>query len=238
MAATEILWSMSGQRFGTNSVKLRPCRRTCRPTSFPGNVWDAMPGVGWGSLISGGGGWYGWGTIGAGCASCGDSCSCSSLSEVMLPAPVNSVTEVKMDGIVVTGSSYRVDDNRKLVRLSGAPFPYCQNLLLDDTQPGTFSVTALYGEDVPASAAGAIGELACEFIRAMHGDDCSLPPNVTSLARQGVSITLPDLTAVIEKGRLGLRMCDLFLHAYNPNGLTSRAKAYSVDGHLARRVGT
>lgn len=235
--ATDILWAMSGQRFGTCSVKLRPCRRTCRPTSFPGGVWEPWPGVGFGPLYGVGSG-GGYGVIDAGCAGCGGGCSCATLSEILLPAPVNSISEVRTDGLVLSGSAYRVDDNRALIRLDGKTWPACQNLLLDDSQPGTMSVTALYGEDPPASAADAVGELACEYIRAMHGEECQLPRNVTNLARQGVTITMPDLTAVIKEGRLGLRFCDLFLHAWNPARLTAKSRVYSVDGTLARRANT
>jgi len=235
--ATDVLWAKTGMRFGISTVKLRPCRRTCRATTFPGGLWDPWPGVGWGSLPYGSGG--GWGVIGAGCSACGDSCSCSTLQEIALPAPVNAIVEVRLDGIVLSGSGYRVDDNRLLVRTDGGVWPYCQNLRLDDTQPGTFSVTAAFGEDIPSGASGAVGELACELIRAKGGEDCQLPRNVTSLARQGVTITLPDLTTLLhDKHMLGLRIADLFIDTWNPNHLSSRPAVYDVDAVLARRTNT
>jgi hypothetical protein len=234
--ATDVLWAMTGMRFGLSTVKLRPCRRTCAATSYPGYAWDPMPGVGWGSLPWGTGG--GWGLIGAACSTCGDSCSCQVLSEIVLPPTVNGVTEVRVDGVILTGG-YRVDDNRFLVATGSTTWPYCQNLRLDDTQPGTFSVTAIYGEDVPSGAPAAVGELACEYIKALNGEDCNLPRNVVSLARQGVSMTMPDLTTILsDKYMLGLRLCDLFIHTWNPDHLTARAKTYSVDSTLARRAGT
>lgn len=236
-AATDILWLMSGSRFGTCNVKLRPCRRQCRATSFPGFLWDPWPGVGWGSLPYGGGG--GWGVIGAGCSSCGSGCGCSTLSEVLLPSPVASIVEVRTDGAILPTGSYRVDNNSTLVRLDGLTWPYCQNLRLDDTQPGTFSVTAAIGEDVPASAAGAVGELACELIRASRGQACDLPANVTQLVRQGVTVSMPDWTSLLkDKGMLGLRQADLFINAWNPGHLRGRARSYNVDQVAGRRMGT
>lgn len=236
-AATDILWAMSGMRFGTTTVTVRPCRRECRPTSFPGFVWDAWPGTGLSPLFQAGGGWP-WPVMDAGCGSCAGSCSCTSLSEILFPDTVSAVTEVKVDGAVVVTGGYRLDDNRLLVRL-GSIWPYCQNLNLADTEVGTFSVTVQMGEAVPKAGEWAVGELACEYLRAMRGENCQLPRNISSIARQGVSITLPDLTTSIKEGRLGLRLCDLFLHAVNPNSLQDRARTFSVDGPRAhRRVGT
>ena len=237
-AATNVLWSLTGMRFGTTQIKLRPCIRPCLLTSFPGYGLDPWPGVGWGSLLYGGGTW-GWGAVGVGCGQCGDDCGCGSLSEIVLPAPVNQIVEVRMDGAVITGSAYRLDNNRRLVRRDGLIWPSCQNLRLDDTQPGTFSVTATYGEDVPPDAAWAVSELMCEFIRSFHGEDCNLPPNVTALTQQGVSISMPDLTTAFAKDRLtGLRRVDMFVRTYNPAGIHRRARAYSVDRTPFRRTGT
>jgi hypothetical protein len=235
-AATNTLWSLTGMRFGTTQVKLRPCVRACMLTSFPGYGWDPWPGTyGWGALAYAGGGW--WPAVGVGCGSCGDDCNCGTLSEIVLPAPVNQIIEVKVDGAVITGSAYRLDNNRRLVRLDGKLWPYCQALRLADTQPGTLSVTATYGEDVPPDAAWAVTELACEFIRSAHGEDCNLPPNVVALTQQGVSITMPDLTTAFAEHRLtGLRRVDMFVRTYNPAGIHRRARAYSVDRTPFRRV--
>lgn len=233
--ATDVLWALSGQRFGLIRVTLRPCRRECRPTSFPGYLWDPLPG----SHIATPGQYpAGWGVVGAGCAACGDSCSCTELSEVVLPAPVNQVVTVKVDGVTLSGAGvqYRMDDNRILVRVDGGRWPYCQNLRLDDTQTGTFSVTADYGEDVPGSASLAMGELACEVLKLFRTGSCSLPYNVASLARQGVSLALTDPTALLDDhGKLGLRLCDLFLHAVNPDRLRTAPRVFSVDDVMARR---
>lgn len=235
-AATDILWALSGQRFGTCSVKLRPCRRSCRDTVFP-DGWTPWPGAIAPPLYSGGGGTGGY-WMNAGCAGCGDSCSCTTLPEVVLPAPVNSVTEVRVDGVVLTGSAYRVDNNRLLVRTDSGSWPYCQNLLKDDTQVGTWSVTALYGEDVPDSAQWAVGEFACEYIKASRGEDCRLPRTITSLARQGVTISMPVITDLLKKGKTGLYLTDFFLAATNPSGLRRHSKVYSIDDTLSRRAGT
>ena len=106
-----------------------------------------------------------------------------------------------------------------------------------NVQPvGTWSVTATYGEPVPELGALAAGELACEIIRSLSGEDCRLPATVTSLVRQGVTIQYPDLARTLETGKIGLYLCDLFLQTYNPHGLVRRAATYSVDGPDLRRA--
>lgn len=229
-AATDIIWALSGRRFGTCSVKLRPCRRTCTDSVFPDGV-RPWPGTTWGGSL----GYGGWGWINAGCGTCGDTCSCTTLPQVKLPAPVSTITEVRVDGVVLTGTAYKLYDNDLLIRTDGFTWPYCQNLLNDDTQVGTWSVTALYGEDVPDAGQWAIGEFACEYIKASRGEDCRLPRTVTNIARQGVTITMPVITDLLKEGKTGLYFTDFFLAAVNPSGLHRRSKVYSVDDALGRR---
>jgi hypothetical protein len=157
---------------------------------------------------------------------------------VELPAPVNSITTVLLDGAAMPASGYRVDDNRWLVRTNGGRWPRCNDLTKDDTQPGTWSVTALYGEDVPTGGRIAVGEMACEYLKAMDGQDCSLPPGVTQLARQGVTIELPQPSELFKDGQTGLYTVDAFIASVNPHGLVRRSRVYRVDGRPPRRAGT
>ena len=237
--ATELLWALSGRQFlgdptdPTCQVTLRPCRRDCWDQPIAGaGVWPggwsypqpALVGGQWLNLVCGG---------------CPGTCSCSALSEVLLPAPVHHVVEVRLDGTPLASGAWRVDDARKLVRVDGGAWPWCQDLAAGDTQPGTFAVTLVIGRELPAVAALAVGEVACEVLRALDGEDCRLPRNVTNLARQGVTIALQDPAALADQGRLGLPWADRFLAAYNPHGLTRRARVYDVDRIATpRRVDT
>lgn len=230
--ATRTLWALSGRRFGTCTVTLRPCRYDCMENWNAYPLWDWPTGY---SMPP-----WDWYTVPYSCGSCPGNCSCGSLSEVILPSPVNTVVSVKMDGtpMVTGGSAYRVDDNRFLVRTDGAAWPRCNDLTLDDTHAGTWSVTAAYGEDIPDSARLAMGELTCEILKASSGEDCRLPPGVTQLVREGVTIQYPDVGQLLKEGRTGLYLTDLFLSTENPEGHRQRARVYGVDRPRHRRTGT
>lgn len=237
--ATHLLWSLSGRQYGTCSVTIRPCRKSC---------WEPWPG-----------GWYAypWSSYGAplataawdasywfplSCGACADSngCSCAYVPECLLPGVVNAVTQVKVDGAVLDPSAYRVDNNRILVRTDGLDWPLCNDLAQDDTQTGTWSVSFDAGKPVPAMAQPAMGELSYEILKALGGDstDCRLPQQVQSLVRQGVTVQFPPLQDLLGEGRTGLWMVDMFLEAVNPNRLDSRARVYGVDRPRVRRTNT
>jgi hypothetical protein len=153
---------------------------------------------------------------------------------VILPSPVSSIVQIKIDGVAVTGIS-RVDNNRLLVRTDGQRWPRCNDLSKNDTQAGTWSVTATYGQAVPTSGQMAVGELACEIIKATNGLDCRLPPGVKDLVRQGVTISIPDFGELLKDGRTGLYLVDMFLFSVNPNRLATRSRTYSPDRIAHRR---
>src|SRR5215211_6461079 len=193
LAATQILDSLSGNQFSTETIVLRPCRRSCLPAWWTSEPWGGV-GYGYPYPTLQGGVW-----TNLGCGSCAGDCGCATLSEAELPGTVSSVTQVKVDGVVVTGAAYRLDRHPRvagtlLVRLDGGAWPVCQQLALPDTQPGTWSVTAVYGQPVPELGRLAVGELACEFLKGMAGQDCRIPKEVVSLARQGVTLQYPDPT--------------------------------------------
>jgi len=228
--ATEVVDALSGRQFGSCPVTLRPCLRECLTTSYTAG-WDPWPGS---SALSSP--WYALVTCsGSGCT---DTCSCTTLSEVVLPAPVSSVTQVLIDGSPLVTGSYRVDDNRMLVRVDGFTWPRCNDLSKADTETGTWSVTVNVGQTIPEGGKWAVGELACQYIRARKGEDCRLPASVQKLVRQGVTIEFPKLTDTFNAGYTGLYLVDTFIRAVNPNKLKRRSKTYSVDTALARRAGT
>lgn len=240
--ATEVLWSLSGQRFGLCEVTLRPCREDCSQDVGSWVDWWSQAGY---SGISGGGPrpWWWDGVWANVCGGCTSGCSCTFLDTAILPAPTREVLEVRLDGLVMNPSAYRVDENRKLIRTDGGRWPTCQRMDLSDDEPGTWSVRISVGEDVPMLARRAVAQLAAEFARDCAGEECTVPYNVTSLARQGVTLQFGDPrneTVDPLVRLLGLRMVRLFLATYNPEKLMRRGKTYDVDKNPRpwRRVNT
>lgn len=168
-AAEDTLFDLSGRQFsGTCTKTVRPCRtRTC------GCDWQVLQGSG--HIIWTGTRWF-----------CGEAtpCGCAGLSRVLLPGfPVISITEVKIDGVVVAANTYRLDEDRYLTRVRdpAAPntvlrWPACQSLDLPDTAAGTFSIKYRYGIAPPALGVEAVKQLACQiYLQCAGSSDCQLP---------------------------------------------------------------
>lgn len=207
--ASQILFELSGRQFaGLCSKTVRPCRTGC------GCDWQVLSR---GYVI-----WHGdyW--------NCNNTaCGCSPLSSVLLSGyPVREITEVKIDGAVIAESEYRLDRKRYLIRKNGGQWPGCQDLSLDDTEEGTWSVSYTYGQNPPLAGRAAATELACEVYKSCAGDEeCVLPDGVSRIQRQGIVI---ERNAFVAWGRqlgiwrTGLPLVDLFLNAYNPSGIRRR----------------
>jgi hypothetical protein len=223
--ATYILWALTGRRFGTCEVTVRPCGSDC---AYYGG-WMTYPvtadGVGsvWAPFIRDGS-WFNCG--------CAGSCSCEPRCSVWLPGPVAGVVSVVQDGLLIDDSFYRVDNRSRLVGVNGHCWPSCQNLNLNSPDDGTFEVTYLRGTPLPLAGQIAAGLLACEFLKACQGAACALPQNVSSITRQGVQVELIDPTDVLTNGLTGIAEVDLFIRSVNPKGLQRRPRVFSPDVKL------
>lgn len=244
--ASLALYEISGRRFpGICERKVRPCRQDC--------------GCGFGGPISSGfGPWY-WSSTGSGwgwCNESGDRCGCSPMSKVKLAGyPVVEIVQVLIDGAALpefdagTGArNWRLDKWRYLVRMDdpGPPvqpqrWPGCQNLSLDDDQPGTFAVTYKWGSDVPQLGRDAAVELANQLWLACGGaGNCILPLGATRVVRQGIEVDRSLLAQWMDpKKPTGLINLDTFLAAYTGGQRSGRRSAlWSPDVQaFARRVG-
>jgi len=161
---------------------------------------------------------------------CSGGCGCGSRCEVELPAPVDSITEVTVNGSTVDPIAYEVHDGHLLVRIDGQCWPTCQ--LYGVEIPG-FEVTYPRGTPVPAAVQYATEVLACQFAKHCAGGDCALPQQLRTLTRQGVSLEvepaphpLPILNGRIETG---IKLVDDIIRADNPFGQSERRQVYSPD---------
>lgn len=167
--ATEWLWEATNRQFGNCPVEILPCAKGC---SGSGNQWVPYRTA------------SGWTNVG--CGTCADTCSCTSLSEIILPTP-GTVLSVSSNGFSLPPEAWRVDNMRRLVRLDGGRWPTCQDFTAD---PPTFAVIYTPGYEVPLQGQLAAAALACQLARRACGEKCDLPANTTQVTRQGVTITI------------------------------------------------
>lgn len=238
------------------------CTRTVRPCQSANcAAWDLASGLyywGWGFSFSwpGAGGNWGWRDW-EGRRSCG----CNPLSTVKLAGyPVRQIRSVKIDGIVLpridpvsSAPNWRLDKRRDLIRMDTPAgvwnggvvtqnfWPSCQNLALDDDQPGTFSVTYDWGQEPPVLGKQAAAALARELFFACNPGtgNCVLPSRATKVIRQGVEIDrILSLSQLLITGASGIQVFDAFMAAYNRYGQRRVTAVYSPDVQpFATRVG-
>jgi hypothetical protein len=238
-AASDILYNLSGKQFGLCTFTFRPCRDDCfgNAGGWPflgGGWWQWGGGMLWPRPVLFDGAWFN-----LTCGSCPGSCSCGPLETAMLPGPVHAINEVKVDGVPLLTTAYRVDNFRELIRTDGGRWPICQNMAAADTQPNTWSVTAVIGQDVPALGQLAVGELTVELANSLCGNACKLPATATQMTRQGVTVDMFSLQELLKQGFLGLRFCDTFVGTYNPHRLQTPPQVFDVDRpNQPRRAGT
>lgn len=231
-AASEVLWALSGRRFGYCPVQVRPCRQRCITEPWP-MLTERWSTYDYG-LAPNLGTWFSWFSRCGACINLEGDCGCTRLAQIELPRPVGSISQVTVDGVVLAPNAYRVDRHRYLVRLDGGAWPTCQDMSLDLGQANTFGVSLLRGRAIPRAGTMAATELACELVKAYAGVKCKLPDRMTALTRNGVSITALDPMTFLTKGLSGMYRVDLFLASYNRNGLRRRGSVASPDD-LRRR---
>ncbi|MDG4796952.1 hypothetical protein [Micromonospora sp. WMMD1082] len=221
--AREVLWSLSGRRFGLCSLTVRPCRRGTYDGWLRREPWLTLP---YGSLA----------VTWCGCVGFG-SCECvPAAAEVSLNGPVYDVIQAMVDGEVLSPEAYVVQDRRWLVRVDGGSWPWTQDLTLGDDQPGAWAVTYRRGVQVPVGGQVAAGQYACEVAKALTGDStCRLPRRVQSVVRQGVQATFVDPSQLVKDGMTGLPEVDQWLRVVNPHRLPRDSVVWSPDLDRGRR---
>lgn len=160
---------------------------------------------------------------------CSDGCGCITEPTVTLVGPVGRIDEVQINGEIVPATAYELWDGDKLVRIDGGRWPVCAGR--------NFTVTYLNGYEVDQMGQFIAGVLAMEYIKAATGDSknkCRLPSSVTSLTRQGVSMTIAP--GLFPNNQTGITEVDLYVRQWNPNGLKVANAIYSPDSPHQRQV--
>lgn len=224
-----LLAALCAYRLGTCPITVRPCVSRCLPGgSFTGAIagGSGIPSalsIGRMSPYISGGSWYN-------ACGCRTSCSCTALSEVILPGPVGGIASVYVGGELLPRGSYRVDNGSRLVRVDGGEWPACQDMTLSDEDG--FSVTYYRGSRPNAITKAAAGALANEFYLACAGAECRLPNNVTNAARQGESYNM-ELPSFFD-GDTNIPEVDAVVRIYNPYRLKSVPTIASPDDDVTR----
>lgn len=157
---------------------------------------------------------------------CGTSgCACR-VHEVLLPSAA-VVNEVWVDGVLLNSSEYRLDRSNRLVRTDGLPWPSCANAHAERDEPGSFVVLYVPGIEPGLAGEMAAGVLASEYAKACTGSKCRLPSSVTSITRQGVSLTMTE--GVFAGGVTGIREVDVWVATVNPHRLVTPPRVWSPD---------
>lgn len=195
--ASDILYDLTKHRWkGVCVDDIRPLAK--RAATYASGWWPTWGGVGYR---------YGW-------CSCNRTTEygCASVPQIVLPGypVVADSVEVTIDGDPFT--DFRVVDRRKLVRTDGDGWPCCQDLTLDPGDDGTWSVRYSWGIAPPPAGRRSAALLAANLYRAMHpeeGGACELPDHVSSLVRQGVTISMDP--SVFSDGHTGIRVVDMWI---------------------------
>lgn len=221
--ASELLFMLSRRQFsGECQDTVRPCRQSSCWSAPPSWAWDRS----WGTCVCGAESWR--------------ACGCGTIDEISLGGyPVTEIVAVKIDGVTLGSSAYRIDDHRFLTRIDGDLWPSCQDLGAGNDDDGAFAVTFKYGIPPPSAGVLAAKKLACELYQACKGGTCNLPKRVQTISRQDVTVALLDPFAFFEQGRVGIYEVDLFLSAYTTGRQKRGGSIVSPDvGPAVRRVGT
>lgn len=211
--------------YGLCRVTLRPCRWKRCHDRFP-YLGFPLTDSPWTPVLHDGQVY----NIRCGCET--NHCGCGPICEVPLDGPVYDVVEVKVDGVVLSPSTYWVDNNYRLVRRRDYPcFPHCQDMELPDSEPGTWSVTYRRG-----TLPGADGELALTLLAVevdkMCRDDksCVLSRRLIRRTREGIEEDFE-----IAPGYTGIRWVDDWIEANNPYHARAPMGVYSPDTVRGRR---
>ena len=217
-AASEVLFEMSGRQFsgGDCVYAVRPVlqRHALRAASWAMYTWSG------GSFVD-------------------DPIVLSLIADtpdgrwLRLYGHANEIVRVRIDGVDLPGTAYRLERERYLVRTDGKVWPSGQDMTADTDSPGSFLIEYKHGLAVPTAGKIAAKSLGCNFVRALSSGTCSLPENTTQVVRQGVTIT-KEITASLSNGHFGIPTVDAFIEAYNPT--RQRRRAVVVNPQNIRRI--
>lgn len=210
--ASQILYLLSGRRFGVRTETIRPFAQQCgagwQRNFIPTDLWAFAP------------------------VDLGE----AGPAYLELKSPVQQINSITLDGEVLPASEYRLYDSKKLFRANGGCWPSFQNLDLANTERGTFEIEFVWGTPVPDGGKMAAQVFATELSKYVNQEPSAFPDRTISFSRQGVSGTLLDASQFFKEAKTGLFLVDLWLSAINPNGNRRRPTITSPESITNARV--
>ena len=146
---------------------------------------------------------------------------------IPLRGPNTEILEVVIDGIVLNPSEYGLMDRKFLFRRVGY-WPSANDLTLDDSRVGTWSVTYRFGRPPDMITKQAVIEVAIELANEANGKRSGLPVGATQAFIQGVSVSVQERSQALRDGGSHLPKLARFLGIYAPNG-APRSGAWSPE---------
>lgn len=144
-----------------------------------------------------------------------------------LPGPNPVIREVTVDGVTLGPTQYRVVDGNLLIRV-GAEWPTSNDLELDESEAGTWSVRVTYGEEITGLAKRAAMSLVQEMAAPYTNRQSTLPRGVTSANVQGMSVTVESAADALRDGIEDTTVhLQRFLGMYGPE--THRTDVWSPE---------
>ena len=143
--------------------------------------------------------------------------------------PVRNVVELRVghDRHLVSPNEYRILDQKYLEPTNNASW----------SMSSLVEITYEYGMTPPLAARRAARALANELVKSRtDSDNCRLPDRVTSISRQGVSMTILDPQDFLDQGRTGLYEVDLFLKATNPFKAAAKTRIFSAKDRVGYTI--
>lgn len=148
------------------------------------------------------------------CSDWGGVCGSCEMEGIPLEGFQPSVSEVKIDGVVLATTDYAMLNGYKLVRTDGSYWPGSKNPVLPDTEDNTFSITYEFGVPHDFVAKNAVIELVCEMAAQLTGEQTRLPKGTVSATADGVQIVIGRMPGMEEITAVGLTWLGKFLAMY------------------------
>lgn len=237
--ASSVLYELTGHRWnGLCTQTVRPCARR---RGYQGPAWPATvtpPAWAVGAELPGPIAWWtwrdGWGECGCDLGPGPSACSCTRQSRVPLGAfPVQSITSVFLNGVELTeGVDYRLVDKQLLERAPGEVWPVCQDLFAAATEEDTFEVVFEYGQAPPDAGVTCATIYGLEVAQGLSGLECNLPSRVSSILRQGTTVSFVDPTTLATNGLTGVPLVDTWIQAVNGGQRPRRPAAIASPDRL------